>query len=88
MAEGHNVTSNNNRSSREDSDDPVGYGAESDAMTPNPATAVDEIHYLGEVESQIYYNVQGMESDKPFQGVNIVVTRFSDGTTSVSKVVR
>jgi hypothetical protein len=29
-----------------------------------------------------------MESDKPFQGVNIVVTRFSDGTTSVSKVVR
>ncbi len=85
LAAGHEASSNNNRAEQEDY---VGYGTESDAMTPNHATAVDEIHYLGEVESQIYYNVQGMQSDKPFDGVNIVVTRFSNGTTSVSKVVR
>jgi hypothetical protein len=29
-----------------------------------------------------------MVSDKPFDGVNIVVTRFGNGTTSVSKIVR
>ena len=35
-----------------------------------------------------YYNVAGMESDKPFSGVNIVVTRYTDGSTSTSKVLR
>jgi hypothetical protein len=29
-----------------------------------------------------------MQSDKPFDGINIVVTRYSDGTTSTTKVVR
>ena len=40
------------------------------------------------VESVIYYNVAGMSSDKPFDGVNIVVTRYADGTQSSVKVVR
>ena len=66
----------------------AGNGAESDGRSGDSATAVKEITYVGEIVSQTYFNVQGMESDKPFQGVNIVVTRFSDGTTSVSKVVR
>ena len=69
-------------------DDPAGYGTESDGFTPGPATAVNEMHYVGEIVSQTYYNVQGMTSDKPFDGVNIVVTRYSNGTTSVSKVVK
>lgn len=68
--------------------DRPGNGAESEGRSGDSATSVSEITYLGEIVSQTYYNVQGMESDKPFQGVNIVVTRFSDGTTSVSKVVR
>ena len=71
----------------EEEEIPMFYAAEG-SDTPSPATAVSEIRYHGEVVSTTYYNVQGMESDKPFQGVNIVVTRFSDGTTSVSKVVR
>lgn len=66
---------------------PMFYAAE-DSGEASPATAVNEIRYHGEVVSTTYYNVQGIESDKPFDGVNIVVTRFSDGTTSVSKVVR
>ena len=66
----------------------VGNGAESEGRSGDSATAVKEITYVGEIVSQTYFNVQGMESDKPFQGVNIVVTRFSDGTTSVSKVVK
>jgi hypothetical protein len=69
-------------------DDPAGYGTESPGTAPDPATGVSEIQYLGEVVETIYYNVQGMKSDKPFDGVNIVVTRFGNGTTSVSKIVR
>ena len=69
-------------------DDPAGYGAESPGTSPEPATAVSEIAYHGEVVGQTYYNIQGMESDKPFDGVNIVVTRYSDGATSISKVIR
>ncbi|MBR3727730.1 MAG: hypothetical protein IKN10_01965 [Muribaculaceae bacterium] len=64
------------------------YAVEKPATAKQGPTAVEEIRYHGEVVSTTYYNVQGIESDKPFDGVNIVVTRFSDGTTSVSKVVR
>ena len=88
MAAGHEVSSNNNRSPRAEGDNHAGYGAESAAKAPDPATSVFEISYHGEIVGQTYYNIQGMESDKPFDGVNIVVTRYSDGTTSVSKVVR
>lgn len=66
-----------------------GNGAQSPGSAAGSvATAVHEIQYLGEIVSQTYYNVQGMVSDKPFDGVNIVVTRFGNGTTSVSKIVR
>lgn len=68
--------------------DPAGYGAESDPGSPGPATSVKEIQYHGDAVETIYYNIQGMKSDKPFSGVNVVVTRYSDGATSVSKVVR
>ena len=67
---------------------PAGYGAESPGKAPGQATAVNEIQYLGEIVSQTYYNIQGMVSDKPFDGVNIVVTRFGNGTTSVSKIIK
>jgi hypothetical protein len=30
----------------------------------------------------------GQQSSKPFEGVNIVVTRYSDGTTSTTKVIQ
>lgn len=32
-----------------------------------------------------YYNVTGLSSDRPFDGLNIVVTRYSDGSTSTVK---
>ena len=38
--------------------------------------------------SVTYVNTQGMKSDKPFDGVNIVVTRYSDGSTVTSKIIR
>ena len=35
-----------------------------------------------------YYNMAGIESDQPFDGVNIVVTRYTDGSTSTTKVMK
>ena len=35
-----------------------------------------------------YFNVAGMESNVPFEGVNIMVTTYNDGTTSTSKVMK
>ena len=55
-------------------------------VNPDPSTAVHEIVITGEVESQTFYNVQGMQSDKPFDGINIVVTRYSNGATTTTKV--
>lgn len=51
-------------------------------------TAVSEVRGVKTVESVRYYNIMGMESEKPFEGINIVVTRYSDGTTSTAKVLR
>ena len=50
-------------------------------------TGVNELTTANEV-SKTYYNTQGIASDKPFKGVNIVVTRYSDGMTRTSKVVK
>lgn len=35
-----------------------------------------------------YYNIAGVESDRPFQGVNIEVTRYTDGSKSTRKILK
>ena len=65
-----------------------GNGAESPGFDPSPFTTVGEVRYVGEVVSRTYINTLGMQSDEPFDGINIVITRYSDGTTSTTKVVR
>ena len=70
-----------------DADRP-GNGSESPGTAPSPWTAVKEISYNGEVVSVTYVNSLGMQSDQPFEGVNIVVTRYSDGKISTVKVIR
>ena len=52
-------------------------------------TSVEELNVLmKDVESVRYYNIMGMESEKPFEGINIVVTRYTDGSTSTAKILR
>ena len=55
----------------------------------NIVTAINGIYtdVNREVVGVEYVNVAGMISDKPFQGVNIVVTRYSDGSKTTSKKV-
>ena len=67
-----------------------GYYAVEDDGDPQITTSVMGV-YTGDnksVESVTYVNAQGMQSSKPFDGVNLVVTRYTDGTTSTTKVVR
>lgn len=51
-------------------------------------TSVNEFVVSKQVMSVRYFNVMGMESSVPFEGVNIVVTRYSDGTISTAKVLK
>ncbi len=52
------------------------------------ATAISDVMGNKTVSSVKYYNITGIESDKPFNGVNIVVTRYTDGSFSTTKVLR
>ncbi len=71
-----------------DGPDRPGNGSESPGQKPgDPSTHVHEFIVTGEVVGRTYYNAQGMKSDKPFDGINIVVTRYSDGTVSTTKVL-
>lgn len=50
-------------------------------------TGIDNVNRKA-VAGVKYYNVAGVESDRPFQGVNIVVTRYTDGSTATRKVIK
>jgi hypothetical protein len=51
------------------------------------STAVNDISAKA-VAGIKYVNIAGMESSKPFDGVNIVVTTYTDGTKAVKKVLK
>ncbi|MBQ4367679.1 MAG: leucine-rich repeat protein [Muribaculaceae bacterium] len=51
-------------------------------------TGIVDVNAGKAVESVKYYNAAGFESNAPFQGVNIVVKHFKDGSTQVEKVVK
>lgn len=50
-------------------------------------TAVDAIN-ASEVVGVTYYDVTGRASDMPHRGVNIVVTRYRDGSVTTTKILR
>ncbi len=51
-------------------------------------TSVNEFEPGKEVVGVTYVNPLGMTSSQPFEGVNIIVTRYSDGTISTAKVLK
>ena len=51
-------------------------------------TAVQLVAGEKSIESVRYYNLMGVESKTPFDGINIVVTRYTDGTSAAVKVIR
>ncbi|MBR5102033.1 MAG: leucine-rich repeat domain-containing protein [Muribaculaceae bacterium] len=55
------------------------------AWNPQTPTAIKTVNTIKKVESVRYINVAGDESAEPWQGANIIVTRYNDGTSSVAK---
>lgn len=51
-------------------------------------TAINDIDLAKQVTKVTYINMTGLESNTPFQGMNIVVTLYNDGTKAISKVVK
>ena len=65
------------------------YPLDFESTSSNVVTGVQELKgAMKAVESVRYYNMMGMESKKPFEGINIVVTRYTDGSTSTTKILR
>ena len=62
----------------------VGYEKKSE----NVWTPISTVDAGREVARVRYYNLMGVESDRPFQGVNIIVKEYTDGTRSTTKVIR
>ena len=57
-------------------------------VTPVTPTSIDQ-PVVDKVEvGHTYYNLAGMSSGTPFDGLNIVVTRYSDGTTTATKLIK
>lgn len=51
-------------------------------------TGVAQVEAARTVSSVTYYNMQGMSSATPYEGVNVVLTRYSDGSTTVQKLMK
>ena len=56
-------------------------------MTP-VTTGVSNVSVTKAVASVKYYNAAGVASSEAFSGVNIVVTKYADGTQTVTKIVK
>ena len=52
------------------------------------ATGVNDVNSAKEVKGVSYFNMMGVESAQPFDGVNIMVTTYTDGTSRAAKVLR
>lgn len=59
-----------------------------DELTSDIPTSIFGVISAKEVAGVKYYNVAGVESDRPFQGVNIEVTRYTDGSKSTRKILK
>ncbi|MBQ3363236.1 MAG: hypothetical protein IJG42_04755, partial [Muribaculaceae bacterium] len=65
-----------------------GGGGGGGAPGPGGMTGTTDIGADRTVVDVMYVNPLGMKSDRPFDGVNIIVTRYSDGTVTTTKVLK
>ena len=62
--------------------------ADDATATVNNSSAISQITAQKEVAKVRYINVAGQESDTPFEGINVVVTTYTDGTRTTRKIIR
>ncbi|MBQ4138770.1 MAG: DUF4465 domain-containing protein, partial [Muribaculaceae bacterium] len=51
-------------------------------------TAVNDVNSTKQVAGVKYVNLAGVQANEPFDGVNIVVTSYTDGTQSTAKILK
>lgn len=51
-------------------------------------TGIDTVNCDKTIVRVIYYNPMGMASQRPFNGMNIVVKQYSDGSINTTKIIR
>lgn len=52
------------------------------------STGITSTAAAKQVKSVVYYNLGGLKSAEPFDGVNVVVTTYTDGSKQTSKLVK
>ncbi len=66
-----------------------GAGAPGDGPSePQNPTGLKEFSLDRTVASVTYVNPLGMQSSQPFEGVNIIITRYTDGSWSTTRMMR
>lgn len=65
-----------------------GWEVNNFSVTGTGVTGVEENVAEKAVSAVKYYNVAGVESNEPFDGVNIVKTVYTDGTTQTAKILK
>ena len=72
----------------QNTDDPLSLAvAPKLSFVSNTHTSIEQPVVGKQAIGQTYYNLAGMASSKPFDGVNIVITNYSDGTIKTAKAV-
>ena len=66
----------------------VAEGSVKATLTSNIVTGLDTVKAQREVTGVTYVNPVGQMSSTPWSGINIVVTRYSDGSTTTKKVLK
>ena len=63
---------------------------EAEQLDSDPTTAISDVNVDSgkELVNVRYYNLMGVESKTPFEGVNIVVRDYSDGSRTTTKVLK
>ncbi len=64
------------------------YGVTGAVYVPDVSSAVVDIDTVKTVKSVQYVNINGQISSTPFEGLNIVVTNYSDGSRNAVKVIK
>jgi hypothetical protein len=54
----------------------------------NPTTSVNELNGVKTVAGVDYFNLAGQQIDRPGSGMTLVVTTYTDGTRSTTKVIK
>lgn len=63
------------------------YLSDQQIMTPIETINTDNASGMRTLKATRYYNMMGVESSTPFQGVNIIVKEYTDGSRESSKAI-